>query len=547
MAQMKTPGVYIQEKNAFGNSIVEVATAVPVFIGYTEIAMSNGKSILNQPWPISSLSEFETYFGGAPVPSFEFQEVSDKSDGSSADTPFDILGEHTYSVKTESTTKYKIVQSSNQYFLYYCMQLFFQNGGGNCYIMSVGDYSSTISQTDFTNAFGPLEKEEEPTIVVMPDAVLLDQEDCYAVEQQALLHCGTMQNRVAIVDIWNGYQDLNQPSATTNQIDNFRNSIGTNFLEYSMAYYPWLNTSNVSEGALLYSSLSSDSLTTLQNLIMNEFTPVPDSTSALAKAIANLTKTDEELVPGTPAKPEVKKGDKVVTPATDAKPATPAQINAAKKRLSQTLLSVSTVYKNVLSDMATILNTLPPSAAMAGVYTMVDNTQGVWKAPANVSLNSVIAPTVTISNQEQQNLNMPLDGKAVNAIRVFKGEGTMVWGARTLDGNSQDWRYINVRRTMIMLEQSIKDACKVFVFDANDAHTWLSVETMITAFLTTIWSQGGLAGSSAAEAFSVAVGLGKTMNADDILNGIMKVVVLVAITHPAEFIQITFEQEMQKG
>ena len=95
---------------------------------------------------------------------------------------------------------------------------------------------------------------------------------------------------------------------------------------------------------------------------------------------------------------------------------------------------------------------------------MVDNSRGVWKAPANVSLNGVVSPAVNISHDDQEDLNVTTQGKSINAIRSFIGEGVLVWGARTLDGNSLDWRYINVRRTMIMLEQSIKLATKAYVF-----------------------------------------------------------------------------------
>ncbi len=86
---------------------------------------------------------------------------------------------------------------------------------------------------------------------------------------------------------------------------------------------------------------------------------------------------------------------------------------------------------------------------MAGIFTRVDNASGVWKAPRNVSLNAVVSPTVNISNDDQQDLNVTPQGKSINAIRSFIGEGTLVWGKRTFDGNSLDWRYIQVRRTMI--------------------------------------------------------------------------------------------------
>jgi phage tail sheath protein FI len=184
---------------------------------------------------------------------------------------------------------------------------------------------------------------------------------------------------------------------------------------------------------------------------------------------------------------------------------------------------------------------------MAGVYTMVDNSRGVWKAPANVSLNAVVSPAVNINHEEQEDLNVTTQGKSINAIRTFIGEGTLVWGARTLDGNSLDWRYINVRRTMIMLEESIRLATKAYVFEPNVANTWVTIKSMIRNFLTGIWKRGGLAGAVPDDAFSVFVGLGETMTAEDILEGILRVTVLVAVSRPAEFIEITFQQQMQKS
>jgi len=139
----------------------------------------------------------------------------------------------------------------------------------------------------------------------------------------------------------------------------------------------------------------------------------------------------------------------------------------------------------------------------------------------------------------------PITGKSVNAIRSFVGNGVLIWGARTLDGNSQDWRYVNVRRTIIMLEQSIKSAARSYVFLPNVSATWINLKSSIENFLTGIWKQGGLAGSKPEEAFSVLVGLGSTMTAQDILDGYLNVVVLVAVIRPAEFIEISFRQQLQ--
>lgn len=177
----------------------------------------------------------------------------------------------------------------------------------------------------------------------------------------------------------------------------------------------------------------------------------------------------------------------------------------------------------------------------------MDNTRGVWKAPANVSVANAVIPSTNITNEEQEDLNVPMNGKAVNAIRFFTGDGIKVWGARTLDGNSLDWRYINVRRTMIFLEESVKNAARAYVFEPNDANTWINIKSMIENFLRGVWKRGGLAGASPESAFSVHVGLGDTMTPEDILEGILRVTVLVAISRPAEFIEITFQQQMQES
>jgi hypothetical protein len=216
--------------------------------------------------------------------------------------------------------------------------------------------------------------------------------------------------------------------------------------------------------------------------------------------------------------------------------------------INNSLRTLFPAYSLIMTALARYLNTLPVAPAMAGVYTAIDNSRGVWKAPANVSLNAVVAPTVSLSDQGQADLNIDaVTGKSVNAIRSFKGLGTLVWGARTLDGNSKDWRFINVRRTMIMIEQSVKLACRSYVFEPNDANTWTNVKSMISSFLFNLWKEGALAGAVPTDAYSVAVGLGSTMTPDDILDGFMNVTVLVAIVRPAEFIVLTFQQQQQKS
>ena len=133
----------------------------------------------------------------------------------------------------------------------------------------------------------------------------------------------------------------------------------------------------------------------------------------------------------------------------------------------------------------------------------------------------------------------------MNAIRAFTGKGTLVWGARTLAGNSNEDRYVPVRRFLIFAEESIKKATAAFVFETNDANTWVKVRSMIESFLTRQWRDGALAGAKPEDAFYVSVGLNKTMSAQDILDGYMIVEIGLAIVRPAEFIVLRFAQKMQ--
>ena len=552
MPAMKTPGVYIVEKSAFPNSVVEVATAVPAFIGYTEKADNMGKSLDNTPWRITSMADFHKYFGFGPKPMFEIGVEEQKAD-EGEEKNAQGKKEKTESKSDESTDKpgkteritfafdgkdYHLTQSSGKYLLYYCMLMFYQNGGGPCYIVSVGNYSDSGNNIEFdplNKGIETLVKEQEPTMVVIPDSMLLKKDDCINLQQMALAHCGgKMKNRVAILDVWQGYKDRQDPSGDC--IAKFRNGLGINYLDYATAYFPWVNTTIVQDRELSFGNINN-----------------PDKLQAFLMEELGLQDIDPEVKDDDPpalitAKAKRKNIDDIAKEWEKEDPQkTPEDIETAKSMLNKSLVAMSPLFNNFLAEIKNWLNLLPPAAAMAGIYTMVDNSRGVWKAPANVSLNAVVSPAVNITHDEQEDLNVTPMGKSVNAIRTFIGEGTLVWGARTLDGNSLDWRYINVRRTMIMLEESIKLAAKAYVFEDNVGTTWSTIKSMIRNFLTGIWKRGGLAGAVPDDAFGVFVGLGETMTPEDILEGILRVTVLVAMVRPAEFIEITFQQQMQKS
>lgn len=554
----KTPGVYILEKDAFPNSVVEVATAVPAFVGYTEKAENKGASLANKPFRITSMTEFIDYFGGAPVSTFDLTAAEGPARpaadaGAAADAAAgadpgaapakpapaasddDVLvpdttrndgGKKRY-VLTES-------QDSTPYLLYRSMQLFYLNGGGPCYVVSVGGYSDAIDGGMLKDGIELLRKEQEPTMLVIPEAMRLKDADCISLQQQMLAHCGeVMKNRFAILDIHDGFRDRR---SNPDPVAAFRDQIGVNNLAFGAAYYPWLATSIVSEGALSFTNLASqDALKTLltEDMRLDDAHKPPEDDPLAAKSFKD--KQDKVAAMDGPWDID---NDKYKSQEDVAR---------AQRDLHEMYLKFSPAYATVMSAIARRLNLMPPAAAMAGIYTSVDNGRGVWKAPANVSVNAVVQPAVSISHAEQEDLNVTATGKSVNAIRTFFGAGVLVWGARTLLGNSLDWRYINVRRTMIMLEESLRLAMAAYVFEPNVANTWVTVKSMANNFLTGIWKRGGLAGAAPADAFAVFVGLGETMTPEDILEGRMNMTILVALSRPAEFIEITFQQQMQKS
>lgn len=158
-----------------------------------------------------------------------------------------------------------------------------------------------------------------------------------------------------------------------------------------------------------------------------------------------------------------------------------------------------------------------------------------------------MATTVNITHEQQEDLNIHTSGKSINAIRPFAGKGILVWGARTLAGNDNEWRYIPVRRFFNMAEESIKKATEQFVFEPNDKNTWVKVRAMIENFLTLQWRAGALSGAKPEQAFFVRVGLGETMTAQDILEGRMNIEIGMAVVRPAEFIILKFSHKMQEA
>lgn len=664
MAQYKTPGVYVEEIPKFPPSIAAVETAIPAFIGYTEKATRNGETLITTPVAIESIAEYEELFGGAPS-----QDVE---------------------VYLDNNNNFVKSSAVSALYMYDSLRMFYANGGGKCYVVSVGLYPATnagILATDITDGLDELAKEDEPTIIVMPDAVSMTTANLSSVQQAALMQCKTLMDRVALCDLVKAsdYTDFDT------EVSRFRNDIGINSLKYGAAYGPWINA-NLPRAILrknlklkrdgVNTDITLESLTTdtkILNLIrdikLSETTDTTVKASVTTIAGANKTLNDElqKALDGYrattsastqpqleaalqkftklafavlkaiqdvnvavyPAETEfkVKKSisDYLLNPALKdsilslaahhkkvlikspnintidtasadfgttavmlgyadgaallaAAPALDASVyagaegatdhklradiarNAAysaalnaitmfnsiqnsitafEKSLNETLLTVFGKFKELVTKGADALNLIPPSGAIAGVYAAVDRDRGVWKAPANVSLNAVISPAVKVTHEQQAAYNVDVNaGKSINIIRTFLGKGTLVWGARTLAGNDNEWRYINVRRLFNFVEESVKKATEQFVFEPNDANTWVRLQAMAENFLTTLWRQGALQGVKPEHAFYVAVGLGKTMTPLDILEGRLIVEIGMAAVRPAEFIILKFSHKM---
>ncbi|WP_199902606.1 phage tail sheath C-terminal domain-containing protein [Azospirillum sp. B4] len=523
MATYSTPGVYINELNAFPNSVVPVATAVPVFIGYTPRADYQGKSYYNKPVRISSFAEYQAYFSlpnpAAPadparqyMPQYYLTPQNQKPDAG----PYLSIGGKFYSILPDPNTIY---------YMYNSVRLFYLNGGGDAWIVPVGSYgapsgkplataktplvNTNVTLADLQRGLTLLRVELEPTIYICPEATLLTAADNATLMQSMLLQAQDLQTTVCLFDVINGNQP--DPTQYTQDIAAFRDATGTNGLKYGISYYPFVGTTVMQSGEIDFTNLFGGDIKQLAPLLNPPDAPDP----AAAKIIAMI-----ETPPATPL--------------------TTSQLHNA-------LLNASKTYGQIIQQVMDVANLLPPSGAMAGVYTVNDNTRGVWNSPANTSIVGAASLPIRLSDSQQENLNIDaVSGKSINAIRFFTGQGILIWGARTLDGNSQDWRYVSVRRTMIFLEQSVKRAAHAYAFGPNTANTWAAVKSMISSFLTDVWKQGGLQGARPDDAFQVLVGLGSTMTPDDLKNGILRVTVLVAVVRPAEFIEITFEQQMAK-
>lgn len=635
---LNTPGVYVEEVNLLPPSVAQVATAIPAFIGYTEKALALDGSPLRPdlsappvPVRITSMLEYQTQFGKA-----------DNQQGI------------TVSVTGNSIKSDLPPADRSDFLMYYSMQMYFANGGGPCYIVSVGGYGTPPSATTLKTGLTAVEKEDEPTLLLFPDGTSLSADDLYGLYNDALMQCNKLQDRFTIIDT--RMSNLTVVNTTTDFSD-LRNKISNdpNYVKYGAAYYPYLKTTvdyqyldadvevSVTTATDYDGEVTAINATTITNAQVllagyqtdlegyateaSQDTDINDAlverdnavakmaqvstvSSALTTSLDSILAIADEVIANNPPAdtgtvstlrtnianwilnwPDAviadMTSDTTMLNALDTND-TPADVATAingavaslgspaiaaalatlqsgyiaslilalapfstvttTMQLDAVKISNNALYNRIVTSISQLPVLLPPSSSVAGVYARVDAASGVWKAPANTSLNYVIGPNYNISNDLQDGMNVDtLSGKSINAIRPFTGKGTLVWGARTLNGNSTEWKYISVRRFYNMVEESVKKATEGFVFQANDANTWVQVRAMIENFLILQWKAGALAGAKPEQAFYVRIGLGSTMSADDVLNGRMIVEIGMAVVRPAEFIVLRFSHMMQQA
>ncbi len=486
--KLSTPGVYVQEIPSLPPSVAEVETAIPAFVGYTEkadrFAVGDLKMVPNK---INSLSEYITFYGGAAVETNDSILVTLKNLGS---------GQYDVSFSLDAT---KLSKNN----LYYSIQHFYDNGGGTAYIVSVDTYAhavGAVSKDDLKAGLATVYNVDEVTILSIPEAAKTDAGGYKEVVQAMIAQAADLKDRFALVDPFkvtpknsadpNG--DIDTDVATVRDA-----TMGVDENKFAAAYYPNLVTS--------------------YNYRFNADTEPKNN--------IDLLKIDAYIWAGTGVDPSPTAAGTVIG-----------------------TLKGSVIYNKIDSEIKKQYVVLPPSPAIAGLYTRVDLNKGVWKAPANEVLLAVIGPDLSISSREQEGLNVDTTaGKSINVIRTFPGYGTLVWGARTLNGNDNEWKYISVRRFFNMVEESIKKSSQWAVFEPNTAGTWVKIQAMIENYLYLKWREGALAGVKPEQAYYVNVGLGTTMTSLDILEGRLNIEIGMAVARPAEFIILKFTQLLQQS
>ena len=248
MPEYQAPGLYINDQTSFPPGMKAHSTSTAIFIGYTQRHELDGQSLLNKPVRLSSLQEFESYFGGDATHQFDIN----------------LARRGQIPELTLATEFYILSQYSPNFLLYRSLCLFFSNGGNDCYVIAVGNYDEAISSTALIKGLAVIKNAAQSSIIAVPDAMALASANYCATVQQKLLSLCSQEayKRFAILDVFQGYTAFNT-GTQDDCIDVFRHNISGADLSYAAAYYPWLDTTIVNREDLSFDSLIN--ITSLKN------------------------------------------------------------------------------------------------------------------------------------------------------------------------------------------------------------------------------------------------------------------------------------------
>lgn len=516
MAEYLSPGVYVEEFDSGIKPMEGVSTSTAGFVGMTE----RGK-LVGVPEFVGSYSEFQRKFGG-------------------------YLPKETY---------------GDRRFLPMAVEQFFANGGSRCFVTRLlGDEGAekaklalgniTLSATS-EGAWGnnvvlecmasPVDKEKlcNIQISVLGSSDKPVQQEAYqnvSVEPSSDDYIGKLLEKSLLVDIEIGEGDISPLLEVFASEDKRADGVK----DADRPLIRLAGGADCKDGAKPFEGVNADVLKGKdggagQRSGLNAFRDIPEISIIIAPGVVEPSEIQAVVTHCEIMENRVC----ILDMPSDVNNVTELQ----KFRIDNVNSSYAAMYHpwiQVFDPLEKKPSYMPPSGAMAGIYARTDNTRGVHKAPANEGIRGCTGLQILFGKPEQDMLN-PV---GVNLIRSIQGQSIRVWGARTCSGDAS-WKYINVRRLFIFIEETIRRNTAWAVFEPNDQILWTKVRGTISSFLGTLWRDGALAGGGEGDSYFVNIGKGSTMTDDDILNGRLICVIGVAPVRPAEFVIFRITQIME--
>ncbi|MFM0067288.1 phage tail sheath family protein [Paraburkholderia aspalathi] len=472
----EVPGVYVVESSALSMSVHQGETAVPVFIGHFFPKKAAVEGVFECVRVTDWLAFTNAFELGAAEVTVQSKPPFEAADGAPADAP-GITVKHTPYTGAHS------------------VRLYFENGGGPCYVLHVPDRSKAALAC--------------AAITQCPDITLL----CW---------CERTSDEAATI-----YPELGKLLAPAPTLGGNRGYflLTDGWYDEAKQAYVAPDFGEPTQAAAYFPALQ----TTYRYAVSDE-----------AVKVSGLDQKDWKVESATLA--EMKQ--------------TLAGVEDAGKKTTLSGL-YDAIHTALDAKLGPVI--LRASCAMAGVIARTDRERGVWKAPANVALNGVAelvayhkgkteSDDKLVAVRVDDDMNGQLVEAHINAIRQFRGQGVLAWGARTMVNQNQPaWRYIPVRRLFNAVGRDMGAALQVAVFEPNSAPTWERVRAALAIYLNGLWREGALMGDTPEQAYFVHIGLGLTMTEADISQGRMKVKVGMAAVRPAEFIILELTQQVTPG